>query len=347
MSTITIILCAFFGGALATALGALGSVILCAIVAIAGICAVAGGCEFNIVTEIAFGFFLSPHLGLGPAACALGYAAKKGYVDDSKNIALPLLSLGKPDVLVVGGLFAVLAYYIQIGLANGLGLQGRFDNVSFTIVVINIIAKLMFGDEGLMGKIPEGDKRFGVNSPNSWFPWQHYGNSWQYFIFAGSMAGISTYLWWLLYTLGEKTGNMNLMIDAQFPGFALAVTVLLLLCAGLPCPVFHHVGLVSAYAAMTAYGFGASLPVVMLWGISWGILSHFVADWGAKAFFVYGRGYVDPPSISMASCSLFIYIIFPAIGLYNGVMLIATPAIMLVLLVIMCFFIASKRNKAA
>lgn len=347
MGAITTILCAFFGGALATALGALGSVILCAIVAIAGICAVAAGCEFNIVTEIAFGFFLSPHLGLGPAACALGYAAKKGYLEDSKGIALPLFSLGKPDVLVVGGLFAVLAYYIQIGLSVGLGLQGKFDNVSCTIVIINIIAKIMFGNEGVFGKVPEGDKRFGINSPNGWFPWMHYSNSWQYFVFAGSMAGISTYLWWLLYTLGEKTNNMNLMIDAQFPGFALAVVFLILLCCGLPCPVFHHVGLVSAYAAMTAYAYGASLPVVMLWGISWGILSHFVADWGASLFHVYGNGYVDPPSISMTSCSLFIYIICPAIGLYNGAMLTITPIVLLVLLVAMCFYIASKKNKEA
>ena len=101
MSILIAVILAFFGGVAATCIGALGSVILCAFVAIIGVCAVMAGCEFNIATQIAFGYFLSPHLGLGPAACALGYAAKKGLVEDSKGIALPLMMLGRPDVYVV------------------------------------------------------------------------------------------------------------------------------------------------------------------------------------------------------------------------------------------------------
>lgn len=106
MSTFINILLAFFGGVLATCMGALGSVVLCALVAMIGVCTVMAGCEFNVALVMAFGFFLSPHLGLGPAACALGFAKKKGYVEDSKGIALPLIMLGKPSVLVVGGLLA-------------------------------------------------------------------------------------------------------------------------------------------------------------------------------------------------------------------------------------------------
>lgn len=70
MSTFINILLAFFGGVLATCMGALGSVVLCALVAMIGVCTVMAGCEFNVALVMAFGFFLSPHLGLGPAACA-------------------------------------------------------------------------------------------------------------------------------------------------------------------------------------------------------------------------------------------------------------------------------------
>ena len=157
MSTFINILLAFFGGVLATCMGALGSVVLCALVAMIGVCTVMAGCEFNVALVMAFGFFLSPHLGLGPAACALGFAKKKGYVEDSKGIALPLIMLGKPSVLVVGGLFGVLSYYIKLGL--DVILPGKIDAVSAAIVIIGIIAKILFGNEGVIGKVPEGDRR--------------------------------------------------------------------------------------------------------------------------------------------------------------------------------------------
>ena len=168
MSTFINILLAFFGGVLATCMGALGSVVLCALVAMIGVCTVMAGCEFNVALVMAFGFFLSPHLGLGPAACALGFAKKKGYVEDSKGIALPLIMLGKPSVLVVGGLFGVLSYYIKLGL--DVILPGKIDAVSAAIVIIGIIAKILFGNEGVIGKVPEGDRRFGVASKNTWMP---------------------------------------------------------------------------------------------------------------------------------------------------------------------------------
>lgn len=343
MSTITTIILAFFGGVMATCIGALGSVILCAFVALAGICATLAGCEYNIVIGIAFGYFLSPHLGLGPAACALGYAAKRGYVEDSKGIALPLMMLGKADVLIVGGLFAVLSYYINVGLATVL--QGKIDTVSTSIVIIGIICKLMFGNEGLFGKVPEGDKRFGVYSKNNWMPHMPYGDGVNYWLFAGSAGLISAWLFWEISEYAKAVGSEQIAIVAQFPVFALAVIFLLLLVAGLPCPVFHHVGLVSAYGAMMAYGAGANELTVLLWGMSCGIISHFAADLLADVFLVYGDGYVDPPSLSMMVCSVFTWIVFPALGLYKGTALVATPVVLLVLAGVFAVYVQNKRRE--
>ena len=351
MSILIGVILAFFGGVAATCIGALGSVILCAFVALAGVCAVMAGCEFNIATQIAFGYFLSPHLGLGPAACALGYAAKKGLVEDSKGIALPLMMLGRPDVYVVGGIFAVLAYFIKMGLDKFVGV-GKIDAVSLTIVICGIIAKILFGNEGLFGKVPQGDKRFGVLSQNNWMPHMPSGEGITYALFAAGASAVSGWLFWEMSEYGKhvmetnEVVGQNIMINAQFPVFALAVIFLILLVCGLPCPVFHHVGLSSCYGAMGAYAAGAGELTVLLWAISCGILSHFVADWLADIFLVYGDGYVDPPSLSMAFMSVFTFIIFPAVGLYSGAAVTVTPIVLLVLACVIAIVLQVKRNAA-
>lgn len=344
MTVVTTIILAFLGGVLATCMGALGSVILCAIFALAGVCAVMAGCEFNIVTSIAFGFFLSPHMGLGPAACALTYAAKKGYVEDSKGIALPLMFLGKPMVLVVGGIFAVISYYVNVGL--GAILPGKIDSISAAIVVIGIIAKLLWGNEGLFGKVPEGDKRFGVLSSNNWMPHMPYGEGVTYWLFAGSVGAMSTLFYWYISEYAKQVGSETIASVAMFPMFALAVIFLILLVCGLPCPVFHHVGLSSCYAAMMAYAAGQSLLVCILWGMAGGIISHFAADLLADLFIVYGDGYVDPPSLSMTCCSIVYWIIFAPLGLYNGTAGIVVPVVLLILTMIFAVVVTNKRHAA-
>ena len=138
----------------------------------------------------------------------------------------------------------------------------------------------------------------------------------------------------------------NIAIVAQFPVFALAVISLTLLCTGLPCPVFHHVGLVACYAASMAYAQGGNEVTILLWGMSFGIISHFAADLLADLFHVYGDVYVDPPSLSMAFCSIFTWIVFPALGLYSGAALTATPIVLLVLTGIFAIVVQSKRRAA-
>lgn len=343
MDTITTILLAFAGGVAATCIGALGSVILCAFVALAGICAAMAGCEYNIVINIAFGFFLSPHLGLGPAACAVTYAAHKGYIEDSKGIALPLMFLGKADVLMAGGIFAVLSYYINMVLSHFM--FGKLDTVSTSIVIIGIIAKLMFGNQGLIGKVPEGDTRFGVKSQNNWMPHMPYGEGVMYWLFAGGVGLIQGWLFWEISEYAKTTGNEQIAVMAQFPVFALAVIFLILLLCGLPCPIFHHVGLVSAYGAMGAYAAGASELTVLLWAMACGIISHFAADLLADVFLVYGDGYVDPPSLSMMLCSVVTWIIFPALGLYKGAALTVTPIVLLALTGAFALAVKRKRDR--
>ena len=173
-----------------------------------------------------------------------------------------------------------------------------------------------------------------------------------YWLFAGGASLLAGLLYWEICEFGKTFADTNpalaenITIVAQFPVCALAVIFLILLCTGLPCPVFHHVGLVACYGAMIPYASGANELVVLLWAMSCGILSHFVADLLADLFLVYGDGYVDPPSLSMAACSLFTWILFPALGLYNGVAMIVTPIVLLVISAVIACVLQAKRKAA-
>ena len=77
MDILVTIFTAFISGVLATAMGALGSVILTALVSIVGVFSIMAGCEYNIIGNICFGMFLGPQVAFGPALCAMNYAWKK------------------------------------------------------------------------------------------------------------------------------------------------------------------------------------------------------------------------------------------------------------------------------
>ena len=62
MDILVTIFTAFISGVLATAMGALGSVILTALVSIVGVFSIMAGCEYNIIGNICFGMFLGPQV---------------------------------------------------------------------------------------------------------------------------------------------------------------------------------------------------------------------------------------------------------------------------------------------
>lgn len=345
MTVLITVLTAFISGVLATAMGALGSVIMTAMVSIVGVFAIMAGCEYNIIGNICFGMFLGPQVAFGPALCAMNYAWKKGYIEDSKGIALPLGSLQKVDVLVFGGICAIAGWYLNVAISTYL--PGLFDSVAATIVILNMITKIMFGNEGLIGKVPEGDKRFGLNSKNKWLPQMTYGHGLMFWLFGGGVGFIAA---WLLYEMcqySETIGNPMIAGISFVPVWAIAVVYLIFMCCGLPCPVFHHVGLVGAYGAQMAYNAGCSEISVLLWGFAFGILAHYAGDLLADLFLVYGEGYVDPPSLSMWVGSIFAFVICPAVGLVNPESSISVVAPIVIILAFGIFAVITQKKMEA
>ena len=312
MGTIATILAAFGSGVIGSGLGAVAAVIMTALVALAGIAANIAGAEYNLVSNIAFGMFLGPQVSFGPACCAAVYAWKKGYMEDSKDIFTPLSCLKKPDVLIVGGLFAVIGWYMNVGLATVL--PGKADTVAITVVVISLIAKVIFGGS-LTGTVEGGKKRFALDSP-CWLEYQTSATGYQMVVTGGTVGIIAGYLVVTMCNLGAETGNEALAGVCNLPIWAIAVICFLIMATGRNIPVFHHIGLCAAYAAHMAYDAGAQDSAI-LWGLAFGILAAYAGDWLAKVFTVNGEGFVDPPSMAIAVLAIFPLGIFPAIGINN------------------------------
>lgn len=342
MSTIITILTAFASGVLGTGLGAVAAVIMTAIAALIGIAANIAGADYDIVTNIAFGMFLGPQVAFGPACCAAAYAAKRGYLEDSHDVFTPLISIKKPDVLIVGGIFAIIGWYMNVGI--GAVANGGVDSVALTVTIISLIAKVIFGGSPI-GTVEGGKKRFAVDSP-CWLDWQTSATGFHMLEIGGTVGIIAGYLVVTMCNLAQETGNEALAGASIFPVWAIAVACFLIMATGRNIPVFHHIGLCAAYVAKMAYDAGAQDSAI-LWAVAFGILGAYMADWLAKLCSVNGLGYVDPPSAAIAVLSLFPLAIFPALGINNpnGALYYIVPVVIIVVLAAYAFACESKVKK--
>lgn len=332
--TILIVFCA---GCFASAVGALIAVVLTALMVCLGIVGGMMGAEYDLIGKVAFGLILGPHVSFGPACCAAGYAKRMGYMDNGMDIIKPLITLHKPSVLAVGGLFAVLGYFVNLGVAELL--PGGVDSVATTIVVISLFAKAIFSpDRGaakLFGDTPESVKktgRFSIKNKEIWFPYQATG---PVLLLFGATAGLlSAVMTYEMLDIAAKTGNTGLAGVAIFPGWALGVMCFLFFPAGLNIPLFHHICLPASYAVLLSFGAtGGDIQSALLWGVAMGVLGAFVGAFWVRGVTSYGHTYVDPPSAAIAIVSFFIMTVFTGLGAFSKESSLNTvlPAALLVL----------------
>lgn len=338
MSIIITVITAFASGALGACLGAMPSVIMCGVAVCIGMVGAVSGSDFNWLTNMAFGMFLGPQVSFAPACVAACYAKSKGYIESSKDIFLPLISLKKPDVLAVGGLFAVAGWYINVAIASVL--PGRIDNVSCTIVIVSMLGRVLFaknGLKGVIGDVPEGCRRFDPVTSSSWIPYQTNDNNLQMVILGASVGAISGYITTLLCQQAVETGNDMLLAVSAMPVWGIAIVWCTMMAAGCNIPVVHHVGLVGGYAAKMAFLGGQSANMCVFWGLAFGLAAVYTGDFLGKLLTAYGEGYVDPPSMTIAFWSVFLLWLFPAAGYTSanqGMHVVVPVAILLIFLCI-------------
>ena len=151
------ILAAFGAGALAASIGAVNAFIMTGILAIVAGVLTCLGLDAGFTAAVAFGTVMGPHMSFAAGAAATAYAKKKGYIDNGCALGQGLTYLGKADVLVIGGVFGIIAYliadFVVAKIFGGLIPFGT-DNPGMTVVISGIIARLAFTDNGVKSKNP-------------------------------------------------------------------------------------------------------------------------------------------------------------------------------------------------
>ena len=243
------ILAAFGAGALAASIGAVNAFIMTGILAIIAGVLTCLGLDAGFTAAVAFGTVLGPHMSFAAGAAATAYAKKKGYIDNGCALGQGLAFLGKADVLVVGGVFGIIAYliadFVVAKIFGGLIPFGT-DNPGMTVVISGIIARLAFTDNGVKSKNPT-------------------------FMAKGDAL---TALLVRAIALSLMAGGTGVALNAA--GYSLAGYNLILFGLAAVSLIFpgmaswHHIGIISAYASMVAIGAGLAAPVVVLMAVACG-----------------------------------------------------------------------------
>ena len=140
------LLAAFAGGAFAAAIGALPAFVFTGILVIGGEAVVAAGGPDDITGAIAFGPPFSPAISFAGGAAAAAFAARKGYMatgfpfHEAKNIAAA--QGPKPDVMVVGGLFGIVGYWM---VESSVALSLPWDPIAMGVVLSALVHRVVLG----------------------------------------------------------------------------------------------------------------------------------------------------------------------------------------------------------
>lgn len=303
MSIVNIVL-AFFAGVVGAGVGGAQAFVLCGLVGLAGTGVAAAMPELglgSLIGDVALGCWFHPALAFFGALVAYAYSAKRGYTDSGKAICVPLSSIQKPDVLLVGGIGGAAGYITMTLLTSPNFLGIKADGGAIAIVVLSIILKLVF-DRSLFGKVPEDIKakggRFAIRNGNAWLSWQRIGS--QKYVLGLAWGGASAAATYALFQ-HEATAAF-----APFIGFFICAFMFLWLTVGHQSLVVHHPAITASYAVQMLVATSGSAAAValgdaVLWGTAIGVSAMFIADFCADCVYVYGDVHFDPPA-----CSIFI-----------------------------------------
>lgn len=274
------LIAAFGGGLFGAAIGGLPTFILCGLVAIAGAGIAAATGNGAVSGTLAFGPILGPHVAFAGGVAGAVYAYSKGKLASGRDIATPLISLGDPMVLIIGGIWGVIGYVLMwaIGLLQ-IGGIGATNNVACSVAISAVLARLVFGKTGLFGKVRAGDNRWRASDVGNWLPWQTDPIT---LLVIGLGLGLAVS--WTTLQVPASAGMW----------FGVSAAALVLLQVGVKVPVWHHIVLAAEQAIAVGGG-------DFWWGVAFAILGAFLGEFMAMLFTSHADSHIDPPA-----CSLFV-----------------------------------------
>ncbi|WZL71631.1 hypothetical protein QBE52_10985 [Clostridiaceae bacterium 35-E11] len=262
---INLILASFGGGVFGAALGPIVAFIFCGVLGLSGITAVVLG-NTDILNVIAFGPYFGPHISFGSAVVATAYAGNKELLHGGKDLLTPLYKFRRFDVLLVGGLFGVLSYLVNGFLAET---NIPVDTIALTVVIANILGRLIFGKSGLFGNSTE-EIKIKINS------------------------SIVHFNLLLGFSVGLISSYATSITESLVIGYAISATILIFLYFD-EFPVTHHVSISAAYATLATSN-------ILVGGI-FGILAIFLGEMVGNLFNSMADTYIDPPAVVIALLS--------------------------------------------
>ncbi|AXE39332.1 hypothetical protein [Acidipropionibacterium virtanenii] len=328
------LLAAIAGGAVGAAIGGNYAFVMTGFMVLAswGMFAATGN-SFGL-DYLAFGPFFGPHVAFAGGVAGSIYATYKSYMTDGKDVNTPLAGLGKPDVLLIGSLFGVFGYVVQIGISNIPWFGAHTDSVALTVLISGLTARWVFG--GLKKQLFTGSlhnpELFHEDAtsfpakikpgPNGrWLEWQEKPGQ---LLAIGSLFGIFAGFVSLMLAseVGAHFTKMGLANDlAASKGnsfaFGISAVIILFLITNRNMPVQHHVTITAGLGAIQFY------PIVMGASFAWtsvatwnshawlmafvalliagvfGIMAAAFAELAARLWYNRGTSHIDPPAAAI------------------------------------------------
>ena len=282
---------AFGGGVFGASVGALPAFILTGVVAIIGGIASVAAPGADYVTYMAFGSFLGPHVAFAGGVAAAAYAKKIGASENGADIATSCNGYGNPSILAVGGVFGIIGYIIAAIVAfvfGGLIPNVFTDNPGMTVFISGCIARLAFGKRGLLSDAS-------VRAPLS------KGGA------LGNMLLIS--IGYAIVVSGVYVVLAGTVEDVAILGsyhvviFGLAAVSLVFAEMGQALYGWHHIGIISAEAAMAGYAMGGA-GMAMILGIVMGLVAGILQDFETCFLNSDVDSHIDGPAFAIFILSL-------------------------------------------
>jgi hypothetical protein len=288
---------ALAGGLFGAAIGGLPAFIFTGFLALVGVALALAGAEYNFLANVTFGPTFGPHVTFCGGAAAAAYAARKGKLENGRDIATPLAGTADMAILGVGAAFGLLGYVAVEVLSAPDWMSSNTDVIALVVALSNVLARVMFGRTGVLGKMSDEARRRGrlrTGDDASWVQWQE---GWKESLVLGGGLGIMAA--WLATNAGAIDDETARLI-VPF-GYALSAISLIFLAFDRPVPVTHHMTLMGALGAVVFDN--------ILWGAVFGILAALLGELFSRLFLIHGDTHIDPPAWAIFPVTTIILVI--------------------------------------
>lgn len=309
------LLAAIAGGIFGAAIGGLPAFIFTGVLVLIGVAVGLAGGDFDAINTLGFGPFFGPHVSFVAGAAAAAFAARRGGIENGKDITVPLVGLASPAPLLVGAAFGLGGYVLNellkgLLVASADGSAFYTDTIALTVVILGIVARLAFGSTGIFGSLDEEARGRGRFKPGGERVWVAFQQGWVQVSVVGLGFGLlGAYLVTTLTSVDPAFAGAGTIL-----GYGVSATILVFLQLGFTVPVTHHMSLPAAVAAGAVVTAGGGSTTAIILGTLAGIGGALLGELFSRLFLIHGDTHVDPPAAAILVMASIVFFVGLLIG---------------------------------